>query len=124
MTGVSYYMSNSAEAGSSPGNVRIRLEREQTLQRCSTLTHNHVRCMIAKSHRWETITRGDMARRSVYSAVQRLSSTVHVPSLCTGAYKLFPASSDYPDLSQHNNVMASHLTKEVHVDWECKSTFF
>ena len=34
-------------------------------------------------------------------------------SLCSGAYKLFPPSSDYPDLSKHNNVMATHLTAEV-----------
>ena len=30
-----------------------------------------------------------------------------------GAYKLFPASADYPELSKHNNVMANHLTAEV-----------
>jgi hypothetical protein len=30
-----------------------------------------------------------------------------------GAYKMFPASADFPDLSQHNNVMASHLTPQV-----------
>ena len=30
-----------------------------------------------------------------------------------GAYKMFPPSADFPDLSQHNNVMASHLTPQV-----------
>lgn len=54
-----------------------------------------------------------MARRSVAAAVSAFNSTC--PSFpCPGAYKLFPASSDYPDLTKHNNVMASHLTKEVY----------
>ncbi|XP_011403921.1 PREDICTED: creatine kinase B-type-like isoform X1 [Amphimedon queenslandica] len=30
------------------------------------------------------------------------------------AYKLFPASADYPDLSKHNNVMASNLTPQIY----------
>lgn len=30
-----------------------------------------------------------------------------------GAYKFFPSSADYPDLSQHNNIMANYLSREV-----------
>ena len=32
-----------------------------------------------------------------------------------GAYKLFPPSADYPDLSKHNNVMANNLTPQVNI---------
>jgi hypothetical protein len=32
----------------------------------------------------------------------------------TGAYKKFPPSADYPDLSTHNNVMATHLSPQVY----------
>lgn len=53
-----------------------------------------------------------MARRSVAAAVSAFNSICPL-SPCPGAYKLFPASSDYPDLTKHNNVMASHLTKKV-----------
>ena len=47
--------------------------------------------------------------------MQCLSSPLYTLSLWPGAYKLFPASSDFPDLSKHNNVMASHLSKEVRI---------
>ena len=52
-----------------------------------------------------------MARRSVFSTDQ--AQRIILPSLCPGAYKLFLANADFPDLSKHNNVMASHLTQEV-----------
>ncbi|CAI8030029.1 Creatine kinase S-type, mitochondrial, partial [Geodia barretti] len=39
-----------------------------------------------------------------------------------GAYKLFPPSSDFPDLSKHNNVVASHLTQELYAKLRDKKT--
>ena len=33
----------------------------------------------------------------------------------TGAYKLFPPSKDYPNLTKHNNTMAHHLTPQVNI---------
>lgn len=39
-----------------------------------------------------------------------LSSTI---THNAGAYKMFPPSADFPELSKHNNVMANHLTPQV-----------
>nr|ABH10978.1 mitochondrial creatine kinase [Suberites ficus] len=48
-------------------------------------------------------------------------TTLHAGA-APGAYKLFPAKADYPDLKKHNNVMASHLTPEIYAKLREKTT--
>ena len=42
-----------------------------------------------------------------------LFSALFFVAFVAGAYKMFPPSADFPDLTKHNNVMANHLTPQV-----------
>ena len=44
-------------------------------------------------------------------------SALFLFAFIAGAYKMFPPSADFPDLTKHNNVMANHLTPQVRTEY-------
>lgn len=90
----SRYLSGSTEAGTATGKLHIIYY--------ASFTNIMITYQLTKH--WILIPK---VRSLVFSTLYYLSYL--------GAYKLFPPSADYPDLSKHNNLMANNLTPQVNI---------
>lgn len=90
----SRYLSGSTEAGTATGKLHIIYY--------ASFTNIMITYQLTKH--WILIPK---VRSLLFSTLYYLSYL--------GAYKLFPPSADYPDLSKHNNLMANNLTPQVNI---------